>query len=88
VYHQEHQHVHGAMSRVIKFPLLNRTRDRSADRVALQYLKGGNLIDTYDPDALFCQAIRIPIAPKDLLSSLLGGIQDQVPTFPWFLSVQ
>ena len=44
--------------------------------MTLQDLEGGDFIDTHDPDALFCQPGRIPIAPKDLLRSLFElGIQ-------------
>jgi hypothetical protein len=32
--YQKHQHIHGAMPRVIKLLLLNRTGDRPADRVS------------------------------------------------------
>src|SRR5712691_7850534 len=80
--YQEHQHIHGAMPRVVKLLMLNRTGDRSADRVSFQHLKGWNLIDTHGPDALFRQPRRIAIAPKDLLRSLFEpGVQ------PWRLPV-
>src|SRR5712692_8076678 len=56
--------------------LFDRTWDGSADGVTFQDLEGGDLIDTYHPDALFSQPKRIPIAPKDLLRSLFEpGIQ-------------
>ncbi len=76
MHHQEHQQVHGPMPGIVELLLFNRARDRSADRLALQNLKGGNFIDTNHPAALFGQSIRISIAPKDLLRSLLKpGIQ-------------
>lgn len=59
------------MPRVIEFLLLNRAGDRSADGFSFQHLKGGDLIDADNPHALFGQACRIPIAPQDLLRSLL-----------------
>src|SRR5271170_7200785 len=71
MHYQEHQHVHGAMPSIIELLLLDRSRDRSADGVTLQDLEGGNFVDAHHPDALCCQSRRIPIAPKDLLRSLL-----------------
>ena len=76
MHHQEHQHVHCSMPCIVELLLLNRPWDRSADGMTLQDLEGGDFIDTHDPDALFCQPGRIPIAPKDLLRSLFElGIQ-------------
>jgi hypothetical protein len=76
--YQKYQHVRGAMPRVIKFLLLNRTGNRSADWVSLQHLKRWDLIDTNGPDALFRQASRIPVAPQHLLRSLFEpGIQSR-----------
>ena len=68
--YQKHQHIDGPVPGVIELLLLNRSGDRSANRFSFQHLKGGNLIDAYNPDALCRQACRIPIAPKDLLRSL------------------
>src|SRR5512140_203790 len=74
--HQEHQHVDRPMPDVVELLLLDRPRDRSADRLTLRDLKGRDLIDTYHPDALFGKPSRIGIAPKDLLRPLLEpGIQ-------------
>ena len=76
MHYQEHQHVHCPMPGVVKLLLLDRSRDRSADRITLQDLESWDFIDTHHPDALFCQPSRIPIAPKDLLRSLFEpGIQ-------------
>src|SRR5512135_1653808 len=69
--HQEHQHVDRPMPGVVELLLLNRPRDRAADRVPLQDLAGRDLIDTHYPDALFGKPRRIRIAPKDLLRPLL-----------------
>src|SRR5215475_8730223 len=70
VNYQEHQHILGAMPLVIKFLLLDRTRDRAADRLTFQYLEVRDLINAHDPDALFRQPSRISIAPQHLLRSL------------------
>src|SRR3954447_24621660 len=73
---EEHQQVHCPMPLIVELLLLDRTGDRSADRVTSQDLEVGDLIDTYHPDPLSGQAIRIPIAPKDLLcSSFEPGVQ-------------
>src|SRR5271157_677251 len=52
---------------LVELLLLDRSRDRSADRITLQDLESWDFIDTHHPDALFCKPSRIPIAPKDLL---------------------
>ena len=76
MHHQEHQHVHGPMPSIVELLVLNRAGDRPAKGLTLQNLEGRDLIDTNDPDALFSQSLRIPIAPKDLLRSLFEpGIQ-------------
>src|SRR5271169_4665565 len=73
---QEHQHIHCPVTGIVELLLLDGSGDGSADGVTFQNLKGWNLIDTYHPDALFSQTIRIPIAPKDLRCSFLEpGIQ-------------
>src|SRR5271168_5497190 len=69
--YQEHQHIHCPMPGVVKLLLLDRSRDRSADRMTLQDLESRDFIDTYNPDPLFGKPSRISIAPKDLLRSLL-----------------
>src|SRR5271165_5738404 len=58
---------------VVELLLLDRSRDRSADRITLQERQSWDFIDTHThhPDAPFCKPSRIPIAPKDLLRSLL-----------------
>src|ERR1700683_503066 len=71
MYYQEHQHVHGPMPGVVELLLLDRSGDRSADRITLQDLEGRNLVDTHHPDALFGKPSRIRIAPKDLFRPLL-----------------
>ena len=64
------------MPSIVELLLLNRAGDRPAKGLTLQNLEGRDLIDTNDPDALFRQSLRIPIAPKDLLRSLFEpGIQ-------------
>src|ERR1700684_1856799 len=68
---QEHQHVDRPMPDVVELLLLDRPRDRSADRPTLQDLEGRDLIDTHHPDALFGKPSRIRVAPKDLLRPLL-----------------
>ena len=76
MHHQEHQHVHGPMPSIVELLVLNRAGDRPAKGLMLQNLESRDLIDTNDPDALFRQSLRIPIAPKDLLRSLFEpGIQ-------------
>ncbi len=76
MYSQEHQHVHCPVPDVVELLLLDRSRDRSADRTTLQYLECRDFIDTHYPDALFRKPSRISIAPKDLLRSFLeSGIQ-------------
>src|ERR1039458_9979529 len=73
---QEHQHIHCPVPVVVELLLLDRSRDRSGDRITLQDLRGWDFIDTHHPDALFRKPSRISIAPKDLLRSLLeSGIQ-------------
>ncbi len=74
MHYQEYQHIDGAMPCVIKFLLLNRSRDGSADAMAFQDLEVRNLVDTDDPDALVRETCRIPIAPKDLLRSVLESL--------------
>ena len=64
------------MPRIVELLLLDRPGDRPAKRLPLQDLERGDLIDTNHPDALFGQPLRIPVAPQDLLRSLLEpGIQ-------------
>jgi len=63
MHHQEHQHVHGPMPSIVELLVLNRAGDRPAKGLTLQNLEGRDLIDTNDPDALFSQSLRIPIAP-------------------------
>lgn len=76
MYDQEYQHVRCTVSSIVERLLLDRTGDRPADRLTLQDLEGWYLIDANNPDALFHQALRIPIAPKDLLRPFLEpGIQ-------------
>ena len=58
------------MPSIVELLVLNRAGDRPAKGLTLQNLEGRDLIDTNDPDALFSQSLRIPIAPKDLLRSL------------------
>ena len=70
MHYQEYQHVHCPMPGVVELLLLDRSRDRSADRSTLQDLESWDFIDTHHPDAVSCKPSRIPIAPKDLLRSL------------------
>lgn len=79
--YQKHQHIDGPVPGVIELLLLNRPGDRTADRLSFQYLKGGDFIDAYNPDALLRQPCRIPIAPKDLLRSLFEPVI-QMGRFP------
>src|SRR5215467_9321342 len=68
---QEKQQVDDAVARVLKLLLLDGARDGASDRVTLQHLKVGLLIDRNDPEALASQPFRMGIAPKDLLGALL-----------------
>ena len=70
---QEHQHVHGAVPRIVEFLLFDGTGYRSADGYTFQDLESGDLIDTHHPDALFGQPRGMRIAPQNLLRSLFEG---------------
>jgi len=71
MHYQEYQHVRCPMPGVVELLLLDRSRNRSEDRITLQDLESWDFIDTHHPDVLFCKLTRIPIALKDLLRSLL-----------------
>ena len=64
---QEEQQVDGAVTGILELLLLDTTRVGTPDRVALQHLEVGLLIDGHHPDALAGQPFRMGIAPKDLL---------------------
>nr|WP_238603003.1 hypothetical protein [Fimbriiglobus ruber] len=67
---QEEQRVDGAVASVFELLLLARTGDRSPDRVALEYLEVGFLVDGHDPDPVLRQSFRVGVAPQDLLLAL------------------
>jgi hypothetical protein len=82
--HQEHQHLYGPVPGVVAFLLFHGTGNRPPDRIPFPHLEGRHLVDAYHPDALFGQASRMGIAPKDLLRPRLelavGGCRLPVPS--------
>lgn len=78
---QKHKQVDGAMADVFEFSLLNRSRNRASDRVALQDLEIRNFIYANHPLALLCQFRRICVAPEDFFSTVLE-IAIQAAGFP------
>jgi hypothetical protein len=67
---QEKQQVDGAVAGVLELLLFDGTGDSSSDRLALEHLEIGFLIDGHYPDALAGQSFRMGIAPQDLLRTL------------------
>src|SRR4029077_18061726 len=71
VHDEEKQDIDRPVSRVIVLALFDRAGDRRPARVSFQDLEVGLLVGTDHPDALPGQSRGVPIAPEDLLGTLL-----------------
>lgn len=68
---QEGQDIDRAVPRIIELALCDRAGDRRPGRMSFQDLEVGLLIDTDHPEAATGQSLRVGVAPKDLLGTLL-----------------
>src|SRR5205823_13328726 len=83
---QKHQQIDGAMAHVLEFPLLDRSRNRSPNRLAFENLEVWNFVYAHDPLPSLGQFHGIRIAPEHLFSSVLE-LFVQVAGFPVARSV-
>ena len=68
---QKHQHIDRAMAYVLELLLFDRAGNRPTDRVALNRLEIGHLVDAGDPKAAAHQTRGGGITPQNLLRPLL-----------------